>query len=156
MSRCPCPREWDNGTHPLQVLQTLFEPMGFRFGNAQFFGAVSDAQSFSKELLELFRLCVFQFLYSPIEFVSICLRKLGLKGAHFFSRDASRLGDVHLEMRPVCNAIVQRAAQADDGIHDVLTGGCAALIPGFSCMMNEKNRDASSSQIKKPALDGLP
>ena len=138
------------------MLQTLFEPMGFRFGNAQFFGAVSDAQSFSKEFLELFRLCVFQFLNSPIELVPICLRKLGLKGAHFFSRDASRLGDVHLEMRPVCNAIVQRAAQADDGIHDVLTGGCAALIPGFSCMMNEKNRDASSSQIKKPALDGLP
>ncbi len=60
-SECPLslPGEWDNGTHPLQVLQTLFEPMGFRFGNAQFFGAVSDAQSFSKEFLELFRLCVF-------------------------------------------------------------------------------------------------
>ena len=156
MSLCPCPREWDNGTHSLQVLQTLFEPVGLRFGNPQFFGTISDAQSFPKELLELFRLCVFQFLNSPVELVLICLRKLGLKGAHFFSRDASRLGDVHLEMRSVCNAIVQRAAQADDGIHDVFTGGCAALIPGFSRMMNEKNRDASSSQIEKPALDGLP
>ena len=80
MSRCPCPGEWDNGTHPLQVLQTLFEPMGFRFGNAQFFGAVSDAQSFSKEFLELFRLCVFQFLNSPIEFVEITLIKYFIVG----------------------------------------------------------------------------
>ena len=76
----------------------------------------------------LFRLLRLQFLNSPVELVLICLRK-PLKGAHFFLPPMPRALWMHLKCAPSIMQ-VQRAAQADDGIHDVFTAD-VPLIPGF-------------------------
>ncbi len=82
--------------------------------------------------------------------------KAGFKWFCFITDNATRLGKMDFKPCAFGHCVFPWPSQADYGVHDVLLGACAALVAGFSGMMDKQNCDAPAPQIQKPCLHGLP
>jgi len=110
-----------------QSFQAFLQAMDCGLGHAHFLGAFAETVPLAQESLELFQLDILKLLHFPLKAVFLGL-EVDLERLGIIADDAARLGQVNLETSAFRHAVLPRTPKADDRIHDVFTGRCAALI----------------------------
>jgi len=137
------------------LFQLLFQTLDSSLGLSHFLGAVADAVALGQQAFQFGQFHVLKLSDAPVQRVAFG-DQIGLKGAGIIAHNAPCLGQMDFKACAFGHAVLSGPAQTDDRIHDIFSGAGAALIAGFSGMMDKQDSHAPATQLQQPCLHGLP